>query len=86
MNMMQTSGKQDAPPCHPPSGIRSILNRGKPAAGAAGAADQPQGRDAGGVPRSATINDMDTARLGLDHQPFGDAIALKGDDVARLDR
>ena len=29
---------------------------------------------------------MDTARLGLDHQPFGDNIALEGDDVARLDR
>lgn len=33
-----------------PSGIRSISKRGKPAAEAAGAADQPQGRDAGGVP------------------------------------
>ena len=46
-NLQETGGSR---PALLPSDIRSISKRGKPAAQAAGAADQPQGRDAGGVP------------------------------------
>jgi hypothetical protein len=35
---------------------------------------------------AATIDHGDPARLGIDHQSFGDAIARKGDDVTRIER
>ncbi len=39
-----------------------------------------------GTQEAATIDDGDTARLGIDDKPFGYTIARKGDDVTRTQR
>ena len=39
-----------------------------------------------GAQEAATIDHGDPARLSIDHQSFGDAIARKGDDITRIER
>ena len=39
-----------------------------------------------GAQEAAAIDHGDPARLGIDHQPFGHAIARKGYDITRIER